>query len=80
MVKIGVNDLWTTRPDIAMLLKNKELGYIYPKSSKQRVNFICPTCGEVVNRQIQSITRNRFVCPYCSWENPLEKKFSEEFL
>ena len=81
MVKIGVNDLWTTRPDIAMLLENKELGYIYPKSSKQRVNFICPTCGEVVNRQIQSITRNRFVCPYCSWEKSFgEKIFRRIFI
>ena len=34
-----------------------------------------------MNRQIHSITRNRFVCPYCSWEKSFgEKIFRRIFI
>ena len=42
----GVNDMWTTAPEMAKYLFNKEDGYIYGKGSPQKVCFICPYCEE----------------------------------
>jgi hypothetical protein len=45
-VKIGINDLWTTHPDIANALKDKNLGYTTSKGSHKKVIFICPNCNK----------------------------------
>ena len=49
---IGETDLWTTRPDVARMLKNPDDGYRYTKGSSKKVDFICPDCGAINNKNI----------------------------
>lgn len=41
----GINDMWTTNPDIAELLSNKEDGYKYMIGTDIKLYFKCPYCG-----------------------------------
>lgn len=42
---VGVNDMWTTHPEIAKLLKDPNDGYKYKYGTSQVLCFICPICG-----------------------------------
>ena len=44
----GFNDLWTTHPNIASMLKNPEDGYKYTYGTTTKLEFICPFCGEII--------------------------------
>lgn len=61
----GVNDLWTTNPEIASWLKDKELGYKVTKGSNKKVTFICPRCGKGKIISPNKLN-NSFSCNYCS--------------
>lgn len=65
-VLIGYNDMWTTRPDMAKLLKNPEDGYKYTKSSHSRAYFICPQCGEILYLCINDVCNRGINCNFCS--------------
>ena len=65
-VLIGYNDMWTTRPDIAILLANPEDGYKYTKSSHSKVEFKCPDCGKIKNMKINDVYNRGFSCSRCS--------------
>lgn len=63
----GFNDLWTTHPEIAMQLVDREVGYTISYSSHSRHDFICPQCGCLIkNTIVKDVCRNGFVCPCCS--------------
>lgn len=65
-VLAGYNDLWTLRPDIAMLLKDENEGYIYSVSSHHKTDFICPDCGRVNEQKtIAKVTTRGFRCQFC---------------
>lgn len=80
MSKIGINDLWTTRPDVAMLLKDTNEGYMNSKSSTKKVEFICPICGVTSLKEIATVSRNGFFCQYCSWEKSFGEKIIRQLL
>lgn len=61
----GYNDLWTTNPEVAKLLKYPEEGYELTTHSNKRVTFICPDCGKEKNAIVNDITRRKFSCKYC---------------
>ena len=61
----GVDDLWTTDPDIASYLLNPEDGYKHGRGSGVYVDFKCPECGKVVNKSIGAVVRGGFSCSYC---------------
>lgn len=63
---VGYNDMWTTRPDMAKLLKNPEDGYKYTKSSHSRAYFICPQCGEILYLCINDVCNRGINCNFCS--------------
>ncbi|PLR72298.1 hypothetical protein [Bacillus sp. UMB0728] len=66
-ILIGYNDLWTTHPNTASLLKYKEMGYELSHGSHKRQDFICPNCSnEVKNKQIPNIIIYGLSCPKCS--------------
>lgn len=77
---IGINDLWTTRPDVARLLKNPNDGYKYMKGSNKKVDFICPDCGTVNNKNIDMVCRYGFACAACSDGVSYPNKFGRAFL
>lgn len=62
----GVNDMWTTNPELAFLLSNPEDGHKYTQSSGQKVDWKCPNCGEIIkNKAINHINKRGFKCPTC---------------
>ena len=63
----GFNDLWTTHPEIAQHLEDKNIGYEMSYSSHHRPNFICPRCGCLIkNVRTLDVIRYGFSCPCCS--------------
>lgn len=76
----GETDLWTTRPDIAKMLKNPNDGYKYTKGSGKKVDFICPDCGAINNKVIDMVCRYGFVCNRCSDGVSYPNKFGRAVL
>lgn len=63
----GFNDLWTTNPEIAKLLLNKEEGYKYSYGSAIKTNWKCLVCKKIINnKSFESVYRNGISCPTCS--------------
>lgn len=78
-VLIGYNDMWTTKPDIAKLLKNPEDGYKYTKSSHSYTYFICPKCGESLYLKINDVCNRGVCCNVCSDGISYPNKFARMF-
>lgn len=63
----GINDLWTTHPHTAKLLKEPCEGNIYSKDSKQKVDWVCPRCKKIIRQKvISNVRRKGLKCPFCS--------------
>ena len=66
-VLVGFNDMWTTNPELAKLLANPEDGYTYTYGSNARVDWKCPSCGEIIkDKTIKDINQYGLSCPMCS--------------
>lgn len=66
-VFVGETDLWTTRPDIASMLLNPDDGYKYFATSGKRLDWICPSCNNIIkDKIINNVTRQGLSCPRCS--------------
>jgi len=77
----GINDLWTTNPEIAKLLANPEDGYKYSKGSGVRVNWICPNCNNIIkNIRINNVVHKGLFCPLCSDGISYPEKFMYNLL
>lgn len=76
----GVNDLWTTHPHIAKMLKNPDDGYLYTYGSKKSSTFICPDCGYEYNARFNSMTIDMKKCPRCSDGISYPEKFMRDIL
>lgn len=62
----GYNDISTTDPEIASWFVNKEQTYMCSKSSNKKVDFKCPSCGNIVHKSINQVSRDRDIrCPVC---------------
>lgn len=63
----GVNDMWTTNPELASLLADPNDGYKYARCSQKSVDWKCPNCHSLVkNKKIDVVARNNHVpCPFC---------------
>lgn len=72
----GYNDLWTTHPNIARMLKNKEIGYTTSHGSSKKQIFICPDCGHEKKLIPYAITVNGFGCPKCGDGISFPEKFT----
>lgn len=63
----GFNDLWTTHPEIANCLVDKNIGYQISYSGHIKQDFICPKCGCLIkNVMVRDAVRYNIVCPCCS--------------
>lgn len=79
-VLVGFNDMWTTRPDIAKLLKNPEDGYKYMYGSGKCTNFICPNCGTEIYNKINTVSSYGLSCNRCGDGVSMPEKFGRAFL
>ena len=76
---IGVNDLWTTHPHIAKLLKDPNDGYKYSAGSNKKVWFKCPICGNESEKFIYAVINYGFSCNKCSDGISYPNKFFRNF-
>lgn len=76
----GVDDLWTTDPNIASYLLNPEDGYIHGRGSGVSVDFKCPICGKITNKPIRIVAKCGFSCSYCGDGYSYPMKFAMHLL
>ena len=79
-VQVGINDLWTTTPEIAKLLSNPQDGYTVTAHSDKYKDFTCPICGKILKRKITTVALNGLCCPYCSQRVSYPERFVACFL
>lgn len=59
---VGVNDIATVAPNVVELLKNKDDAYRYCGSSDERIQFICPDCGQEHIKSVITVVTNGLSC------------------
>lgn len=65
-VNKGKTDLWTTRPDVASMLVDDELGYNVTSGTHKKADFVCPDCGSVIkDKYIRKVCSYGLKCPVC---------------
>ena len=79
-ILVGFNDIWTTRPDVAEMLKDPNDGYKYTCYSNKKVEFVCPLCGYGEEKIIANISKRGLCCQCCSDGISYPNKFSRAFL
>ena len=79
-VLVGYNDLWTTNPEVAKLLRNPDDGHKYSRGSHKKVDFICPKCNKINNKTIRDVVRYNLSCQYCSDSISIPEKFMMNIL
>lgn len=76
----GYNDIWTTNPEVAKLLLNKEDGYKYTYSSNKKVFWKCPYCENIMLKTIGDVYQHGLSCTNCSDGISYPEKFIKNFL
>lgn len=77
----GFNDMWTTNPDLASLLCHPNDGYKYGQNSGKKVDWKCPSCGEIVkNKCISTVNHQGMACGNCSDGTSYPEKVVFNFL
>ena len=80
-IKIGINDMWTTNPELAKLLANPNDGYKYMQQSNKKVDWRCPQCNNIIkNKDISKIYYYGLSCPRCSDGISYPEKFMYNLL
>ncbi len=79
-VQKGINDLWTTHPDLAARLLDKEDGFRYSFGSNKKLKWLCPECGDISVRNLNKMVTNLSLCQKCSKIRSYGEKFVIEFL
>ncbi|MFP5110233.1 zinc-ribbon domain-containing protein [Neobacillus sp. C211] len=78
----GFNDLWTTHPHIAKLLKGPQRGYEITAGRNKNEDFICGDCGFEKPMIVNNVTKKEreFSCPECGDKVSYPEKFVLNFL
>ena len=79
-VLVGVNDMWTTSPDLAKYLANPDDGYKYTKSSNKIIQWTCPECKHSFLKTPNKMSFSKIKCQYCNLEKSYSEKFVTSFL
>lgn len=62
-VTIGINDIHTTNPVLGTMLLYYEDGFKYTVNSRNKVDFKCPNCGNIIhNKTITNVQRRGLTC------------------
>lgn len=73
-VLIGLNDMWTTNPEICDLLENPNDGYRYVFGTNKKLAFRCPSCKGIRHTKPASILYNKY-CSRCRDSISYPEKF-----
>lgn len=76
----GINDIATTRQDIAALFWDYEDSYKYTAYSSQNAYFRCPRCGNKIYATINNVSRRGLSCRKCSDGISYPNKFVYNFV
>lgn len=76
----GVNDMWTTNPEIAQLLKDPNDGYKYTINSDVKLCFICPNCSHEIYMYPRNVKNRGLHCNYCADNLSYPNKFIRSLL
>lgn len=76
----GFNDLWTTHPDVASRLKDKEDGYKYSAGSNVKLSWICPDCGHEKITTPNKMSVQKCFCAICGHDTSYPEKFISNLL
>lgn len=76
----GISDMWTTNPEIAKLLKYKEVGYLYSVNSNIIQIFVCPDCGNDIKMRTADVYKRGLKCRLCGDGISIPNKFMEQIL
>lgn len=80
-VFVGETDMWTTNPEMAKMLLDKNDGYKYFDTGSQKVDWICPNCGYIIkDKIINNVKMYGLSCPVCSDGMSFGEKFIYELL
>lgn len=79
-VLIGINDVLTTRPDVAKLLLNANDGFKYTFSSSKKIYFKCPRCGNIIYTSFNSVSYSGLSCSKCNDGISYPNKFVYNFI
>ena len=79
-VLVGVNDMWTTSPQLAKYLDNPEDGYTHTKSSNKMLKWTCPECKRSFLKTPNKMSYTKIKCQYCNVERSYAEKFVTAFL
>ncbi len=67
IVKNGINDMWTTNPRLAKMLKLSEDGCKYAEGSGELLDWLCPHCNNIIYKKSpKSVSRFGLACRNCS--------------
>ena len=61
----SVNDIWTTHPEVAKLLKYQSIGYLITYGSTNKEIFICQNCGCEKLMNVHKVVCYNFICSKC---------------
>lgn len=75
------NSLWTVKPEIAFMLKNKEIGHKVTSGSNSSQEFICPRCRYEQRKTVNYVTSQGFLpCNRCGDGISYSEKFMVDVL
>lgn len=74
-VFVGETDMWTTDPDLAKMLLNPDDGYKYFSTGSQCVDWVCPNCGNIINKRINQVRLFGLSCDMCGDGMSFSEKF-----
>ena len=64
-VSIGLNDIWTTHPEIAKLLKDLSFGHTHTFGTNNKTIFICPNCNSEIYSTPRDLYNSKTGCIRC---------------
>lgn len=76
----GINDMWTTNPELAKLLANPEDGYNYMEASGVKLNWKCQNCGNIIQAFVYNVKNEGLSCSCCSDGISYPNKFMTNIL
>ena len=80
IIKKGVNDVATKRPELVKYFCNKEDAYKYSVSSNVNVKLICPNCKTIKEMKLYDFTTSGISCPTCGDGVSYPNKFMRNLL